>query len=50
MKITEVIIAPKESKDTIISGTISSVIKGGPAQDVVPQNIVPAQQQTYQPY
>ena len=41
MKITEVIIAPKESKDTTISGTISSAIKGGPAQDVVPQNIVP---------
>ena len=40
MKITEVIIAPKESKDTISSDTISSIIKGHQAQDVVPQDIV----------
>ena len=41
MKITEVIKASKESKDTISSDTISSAIKGDQAQDVVPQNIVP---------
>ena len=41
MKITEVIIASKEPKDTISSGTISSAIKGDQTQDVVPQNIVP---------
>ena len=41
MKITEVIIAPKEPKDTISSGTISSATKGDQTQDVVPQNIVP---------
>ena len=41
MKITEVIIAPKEPKDTISSGTISSAIKGDQTQDVVPQNVVP---------
>ncbi|OUU37040.1 MAG: hypothetical protein CBC16_09680 [Verrucomicrobia bacterium TMED56] len=41
MKITEVIIAPKESKDTISSDTISSIIKGDQAQDVVSQDIVP---------
>ena len=40
MKITEVIIAPKESKDTISSDTISSAIKGDQTQDVVPQDIV----------
>ena len=40
MKITEVIIAPKESKDTISSDTISSAIKGEQTQDVVPQDIV----------
>ena len=40
MKITEVIIAPKESKDTISSDTISSAIKGDQTQDVVPQNLV----------
>ena len=38
MKITEVVIAPKESKDTISSGTISSAIKGQPAQDIVSDN------------
>ena len=41
MKITEVIIAPKEPKDTISSGTISSAIKGDQTQNIVPQNIVP---------
>ncbi len=41
MKITEVIKAPKESKDTISSDTISSAIKGDQTQDIVPQNIVP---------
>ena len=41
MKITEVIIAPKESKDTISCDTTSSVIKGDQTQDIVPQNIVP---------
>ena len=40
MKITEVIIAPKESKDTISSDTISSAIKGDQTQDIVPQDIV----------
>jgi hypothetical protein len=40
MKITEVIIAPKESKDTISSDTISSAIKGDQTQDLAPQNIV----------
>ncbi len=40
MKITEVIIAPKESKDTRSCDTTSSAIKGGPAQDIVPQDIV----------
>ena len=40
MKITEVIIAPKESKDTISSDTISSATKGDQTQDIVPQDIV----------
>ena len=40
MKITEVIIAPKESKDTISSDTTSSAIKGDQTQDIVPQNVV----------
>ena len=40
MKIKEFIIAPKESKDTTSCDTTSSVIKGGLAQDIVPQNIV----------
>src|SRR6056300_1560252 len=40
MKITEVIIASKESKDTGSSATISSAIKGDQTQDVVPQDIV----------
>ena len=41
MKITEVIKASTESKDTISSDTISSAIKGDQTQDLVPQNIVP---------
>jgi hypothetical protein len=40
MKITEVIIASKESKDTISSATISSAIKGNQTQDLVSQDIV----------
>ena len=40
MKITEVLIAPKESKDTGSSATTSSAIKGDQTQDVVPQDIV----------
>ena len=40
MKITEVIIAPKESKDPISSDTTSSAIKGDQTQDIVPQNVV----------
>ena len=40
MKITEVIIASTESKDTGFSATISSAIKGDQTQDVVPQDIV----------
>jgi hypothetical protein len=40
MKITEVIIAPKESKDTGSRATISSVIRGDQTQDLVSQNIV----------
>ena len=40
MKITEVILAPKESKDTGSSATTSSAIKGDQTQDVVPQDIV----------
>ena len=40
MKISEVIIASKESKDTGSSATTSSAIKGDQAQDIVPQDIV----------
>ena len=40
MKITEVILAPKESKHTGSSATTSSAIKGDQTQDVVPQDIV----------
>ena len=40
MKITEVILAPKESKDTGSSTTTSSAILGDKTQDVVPQDIV----------
>ena len=41
MKISEVLIAAKGSKDTGSSATISSAIKGDQTQDVVPQDIVP---------
>ena len=41
MKITEITIVPSKSKDTISCDTTSSVSKGGPALDIVPQNIVP---------
>ena len=41
MKITEVIVAPKNLEDTISSATISSAIKGDQTQDIVPQDIVP---------
>ena len=40
MKITEVIKASKESKDTISSDTRSSAITGDQTQDIVPQDIV----------
>ena len=41
MKITEVIIAPKESKDTTSCDTTSSGQPEASAQDIVPHNIVP---------
>jgi|TARA_S200000501_G_scaffold292681_1_gene278134 hypothetical protein len=41
MKIKELFNTPKISLDTISSGTTSSVIKDGSAQDIVPQNKVP---------
>ena len=40
MKITEVILASKESKNTGYSATTSSAILGDQTQDVVPQDIV----------
>ena len=40
MKITELILAPKDSKDTGSSATISSAITGDQTQDIVPQDIV----------
>ena len=40
MKITELLLASKESKDTGSSATISSAIKGDQTQDIVPQDIV----------
>ena len=40
MKITEVIVAPKNLEDTISSATISSAIQGNQTQDIVPQDIV----------
>tara|TARA_A100001015_G_scaffold148054_2_gene164193 strand:+ start:147 stop:647 length:501 start_codon:yes stop_codon:yes gene_type:complete len=40
MKITEIILVPTKSQDTISSATISSAIKGNQTQDVVPQDIV----------
>ena len=41
MKISEFILASKESKDTISCDTTSSAIKNGSAQDIVPQDIMP---------
>ena len=41
MKITEVIIAPKESKDTTSCGTTYSGQPEGSTQDIVPHNTVP---------
>ncbi len=41
MKITEVIIAPKESKDTTSCGTTYSGQPEASAQDIVPHNTVP---------
>ena len=43
MKINEITIVPKESKDTISCGTTSSAIKGQPTQDVVSQDLVSEQ-------
>ena len=40
MKIKEIAIAPKDSKDTISSATISSISQGDQTQDIVPQDIV----------
>ncbi len=40
MKITEVLQASQETKDTVSSATISSAIKGDQTQDIVPQDIV----------
>ena len=40
MKITEVLIVSKESKDAGFSATTSSAIQGNQTQDVVPQDIV----------
>ena len=40
MKIKEIAIAPKDSKDTIYSATTYSAIQGDKTQDVVPQNLV----------
>ena len=40
MKITELFLASKESKDTGSSATISSAINGDQTQDIVPQDIV----------
>ena len=40
MKITEVILAPTEPKDTGSSATISSAIQGNQTQDIVLQDIV----------
>ena len=41
MKISEFINVPKESKDTTSCGTTYSGQKADPAQDIVPQDIVP---------
>ena len=40
MKITELLLAPKESKDTRSSATISSTIQGDQTQDIVSQDKV----------
>ena len=40
MKITEIAIVPKESKDTTSSATTSSTSQANPTQDLVPQDIV----------
>ena len=40
MKITELLLASKESKDTGSSATISSAVQGDQTQDIVPQDIV----------
>jgi len=40
MKITEIAIVPKESKDTISSATTSSIAQADQTQDLVPQDIV----------
>ena len=40
MKITEILLASKESKDTGSSATISSIVLGDQTQNVVPQDIV----------
>ena len=40
MKISEITLASKESKDTKSSATISSAIKGDQTQDIVPQDTV----------
>ena len=40
MKINEIAIAPKESKDTVSSATTYSAIQGDKTQDVVPQDLV----------
>jgi len=40
MKITEIAIVPKESKDTISSATTSSIAQANQTQDLVPQDIV----------
>ncbi len=40
MKITEITLVPKNIEDTKSSATISSAVKDGQTQDIVPQNIV----------
>ena len=41
MKINEITIVPRESKDTTSSATTSSITQVDQTQDIVPQNIVP---------
>jgi hypothetical protein len=43
MKISELLNTPKKLEDTTSSATISSAIKAGQTQDIVPQDIVPHQ-------